>query len=452
MYISIYTFNPLQMEAKALEKHMESSDNWQEKAKALEKQVLENTKQIELLQAEKNNLKEKLSKRYADEKKKNVTYIYKDNSNPLCNVYTVGQTTDIAEREKQYNTHSFSGRMLYSKECYNHKVLEKLTHHMLEEFRVVQGREWFKAPYEMIEEVLDTAQLFMDSFVNKCEEMVSSGKAEQIREILKSGVEAKVRKVKEVKPEPQPEPELEDIKFDSVNDPKDFEGFINECFIINPDKTSFSADIMGVYRLWSRSNNADTNSALIKYLCEKFKKTKVLHQETKARLASYAGLELKPRPEFEIKCEYDEFIAEEFRIDPVGRVSWSDVKKAYVDWKGEDFMFTTEMERNLYHHIGQKFLPNKVFTTDSVFGFYGLIPKSDTKKVGLKLCPKLKKRVAVVDTTTKKVIHKFDSLTETAGFFKISPGMICQDIKFKRIRNNMLFFYRDDVVVGDVVK
>ena len=62
-----------------------------------------------------------------------------------------------------------------------------------------------------------------------------------------------------------------------------------------------------------------------------------------------------------------------------------------------------------------------------------------------------KKRLVVVDVTTKKVIKVFDSLKACAADLSISPSCICGDVKFARVRNKMRFMYNDNVVVGDIV-
>ncbi len=63
----------------------------------------------------------------------------------------------------------------------------------------------------------------------------------------------------------------------------------------------------------------------------------------------------------------------------------------------------------------------------------------------------MKKRLVVIDLTQLLVVKTFDSLSACAKDFKVALSSISDDIKFARVRDNSMFKYDNDLVVGDIV-
>ena len=418
-----------------------------------------------VLELERDEMQRKLSQRFANAKKNQVVYIYKNGSDPTSTLYNVGQTANVARREAEYRTHNFDGRFLYSRPCYDCVLLEKVVHHMLDQYRVVRGREWFDAPYEHIQEVLDTAQLFLDSFVNNADRICASGAAAQIRDILRStpgpmpsgsltdaGHTTRVETscIDSTDQEETADTSTEadastDILPQTARDPLDFQRFIDECCVMDPDGYAFSAEVLGCHKIWSRNIGKSMQNALRKHMKASFREAKKLDAATGAMLNAYVGIRLIPPEQIvvtESTCDVDRFVSGECRIEYVGRVSTRAFVDAFAAWKrasdnAQDYVICPSERRRIEHVLSQRFLLGSVFTGEHAeIGFFGLSLGGDPRDVGLKLNPKLKKKVWAIDVATRKVAHVFDSLNACAAHFNTTPSSVSQDIRFNRLRGN----------------
>lgn len=60
--------------------------------------------------------------------------------------YKIGLTEDVSEREKDYSNYNKSGQFVHMRYCINSKLSEDLLHHVLDKYRTLANREWFRFP------------------------------------------------------------------------------------------------------------------------------------------------------------------------------------------------------------------------------------------------------------------------------------------------------------------
>jgi len=303
------------------------------------------TKILEIaLKKEQDVISNILKRRVNKEKEGDVVYIF-GNTETSMNI-KIGRSLNIREREKEYSIHNNNCCVLYTKRCCDSKLLERMVHHILDQYREHPTREWFKVKYEIAKEVLDVSQLFLDGLVDNCDDLCDIDFSKQISDIISPL--NKNQKIKEGNNEEkenddseeedgqnnEPEKDVEQDIGDTVN-PLDFKRFVKECCIEDPNEYAFSADIYGRHRLWCRSQRKTTRDAFIKFLKSTYKSVKKFDPNTGSKLASIQGIKLKPL-EFNLPnkpTEFDLFFNDTYKISLYGRAPTNDIYIEFETWK-----------------------------------------------------------------------------------------------------------------------
>jgi hypothetical protein len=170
-------------------------------------------------------------------------------------------------------------------------------------------------------------------------------------------------------------------------------------------------------------------------------------------LHAYVGIAVKPPPQFEQTSDVGRFVAAACTVDYVRRIATKPLLDAFQAWKRHTddpgYMLCANEKRRVENMLAKSFFPSSVFTgSETQHGFFGLSLKTDKQDtldtVGLKLNPKLKKRVLAVDVSTNKVVHVFESLNACATFFETVASNVCMDIRYSRIRKGCFLLYAQD--------
>lgn len=408
------------------------------------------------------------------------TYIYKDSSDPTCTVYNVGRSAHLGQREEHYKTCNFGGRFVQSIPCIRASIVEKSAHHMLDEFRIMRRSEWFETPLPIIRDIVETTQIFHDAFVGRCEYMHKTGITDLIRKTLLNAMDNCDRtqstsevgktsepsvqaKESEAPPKPVAAPAAE-----SARDPLDFPRFVEERCVTatsSPESEnmwSFSADLIGCYRLWARTTQKGNLGALRDYLKVTFRAVKRLDEATGSQLIAYEGLRVRQPPTLKPGTDVARFVSEQCRVGYVHRTSARSLFEAFGAWRRANGLqksaaMTASEKRAMEDELSTVFLYGQAFTgRASEYGFFGLALKdSSGLHVGLKRTEKLQKRVIAINTGTRMVEHVFPSLTATAAFFGVKTvSSVCQDVRFRRVRSGYFLMYSEDagIVVGSRVE
>ena len=374
-------------------------------------------------------------------------YIYRESEFK----YKIGESSNISRRESDHRSSTSQSMVVYTKRCCNSKLLERVVHHILDQYRDNRHREWFTVSFDIAKTVVDCAHMFLDGLVDRCNSIHKMPFFDQLNSLIETLPQTEAPMKVEENPISDVESDeeiIEDpIEIEVMKDPLDFDKFIEECCIKDPKATSFSVDIYGAHRLWGRCCMKTTHDALYKYLCLNFKKTQVFSSELNAKLSSYKGFTLKPISYNKPKTEndIDHFINECCDMSYCGRLSSKSMIEAFEKWKQQtipDFKMITTEKTRINDGFRNRFLPSIVFTgKQSDHGFFGVTLKGDKSYVGYKLAPSLKKKVIKVNIKTKEIMEHYDSLTEAARKHNVSPGTMCSDIKFKKSYGEFFFQY-----------
>ena len=410
-----------------------------------------------------------LKRRYADGQKGDVTYIYKDTNDPRNIVFNVGKTYNAAQREQDYSTYNFSGEMIYTKRCLNRDILEKVAHHMMDQYRIVRNREWFLGTEEVLKDTLNTAQAVLDGYVDRCRNMLATGVGAKIRDLIASvprddeqpdhvpdyvvadikAAEEKATRMEAINfPKAAPTPEFEPI---TVKNPDDYDAFVADMCEVREDAYTLAAELMGAHRLWSRCSSDHVKRGLITYLRQKFPRSKREFDDKSQRLV-HVGVAMKSRPPAipepsDESTDIQLFLHAECREDYVGRVSMKALVSRFEAWKRSngdgEYKLCEQDRRRLMEHLNTHFLYGTPCTTskgDPEYGYYGLIFKDDVEKVGLRDNNNLRKRVMVLDPKTQPatLMRVFDSVQACAAWFGTVASSISTDLSHNRMRKGLL--------------
>ena len=143
-------------------------------------QAKESQVKIEYLQNEMLKLQKPIRKKY---ELGETVYIYKHLKNE--NIFKVGSSKNMNTRDDNYYCHNISGEVVYTIRCNNEKILEDIVHYILRNYTVDQHRkDWFNIKYEIIKDIVDTTNIFLEQLTNNCLNIESFKLPENINNIF----------------------------------------------------------------------------------------------------------------------------------------------------------------------------------------------------------------------------------------------------------------------------
>ncbi len=418
------------------------------------------------LETERQNLERFMQRRVRADQPGEYVYIYQQigakdsgDSSDKRQVIKIGETNDPTRREHEHRAASTNSCVVYTKRCCNRKILEKVVHHVLDQYRINPKREWFHVSVDTAKAVIDSCQMFIDGLVDRCEDYEHSSLYKNLTGLVNALPNASRQKTTQPNetaedaipqpPPPKPQPPTTVDLPPTINNPLDFDKFMQECCVLDATQTSFSTDIFGAHRLWGRCCLKTTHDALYKYLCANFKRRKIYDPITQAQLASFAGFSLKPfiYPRDDPPSDVDQFIEERCNINYSARAPLKEICAAFESWRKDtmdkDYAMTPSERKRLDEALGNKFLIARVFDgNSSVQGYFGLDLKGgQTAHVGKKLAHKLKKQVYEVDIRTQQIVRTFESLTAAARHHNRHLSEMSTAIRFAKPYNEHVFRY-----------
>ena len=322
----------------------------------------------------------------------------------------------------------------------------------------------------VLKDTLDTAQAVLDGYVDRCQNMLSTGMGAKIREIIRSvprddespdpvpdyvvadekaAAEKAARLQKIHGPKvPAPLPDFEPVV--AVN-PGDYDAFIAERCEIRADAYTLPAELSGAHRLWGRCSDEHVRKGLFEYLRKRFPRSKKEYDDKSLRLA-HVGVALKPRPTAipepsPTSTDVERFLHAECREDDVGRVAMNDLLDRFEAWKraeggNREYQICPQDRRRIEEHMSPHFLWGTPVTEKGVaeYGYFGLVFKDDVARVGYRDNNNLRKRVMVLDPATSpaSLLKVFDSMQACAAWFGTVPSTISMDIRFNRMRKGLV--------------
>lgn len=421
-------------------------------------EAIQNAKNIEYaLQVEQEKIIRITNRRVQKEKKGHIVYIYKESKYK----YKIGQSTDIAKRENTHGCSNTQNEIVYTKRCCNSKLLERVTHHILDQYRDINNREWFTLSFDIAKAALDSAHIFLDGLVDCCDLIYDKNFFYKLKDLVEDLSEKKDNIIINNNIIDESINEIEEqiinpiqINLDNIVNPLDFDKFINDYCEKDDNSTVYGIDIFGAHKQWSRCAKKTTHDAFYKYLCNTYKKVKIFDNKTNANITSYKGLKLKSidynKPN--ILEDIDNFINDKCEITYVSRVASKDIYKAFEIWKkniDSEYILTPIEKSRIDKGFKNRFLPGLVYTgfmnnhlhSQSQHGYYFCSLKENKSFIGFKLVPSLKKKIIKIDINTKQIVETFESLTAAAISINRSPTTLSTDIIYKRPRDNYIYQY-----------
>ena len=297
-------------------------------------------------------------------------YVFKDSHGTK-----VGKTGNMNRRAKDYTVMNPDGSMEHKVACLNCNLLEKVSHHILDQYHIKRNAEWLSCTDEIALEAVRASVAFLDGLTGYTEALTDFHFAQRVENLLKEYHEfylAHPEKYTQHDQEPathiariqagaKPAVPISKTVFGSgatvftphellnttdevisfrdlrmsQNDPLDIERFLTRCFVSDPNASVMSSQIKHVYRIWSTNWTRGHYEALTKHLNARFKSGKAPYDSILDKsLKVYYGLRLKCiRFEPVVDTEFGQFVAETFIVDCGGIVRKTQVYDTYQQWK-----------------------------------------------------------------------------------------------------------------------
>ena len=354
-------------------------------------------------------------------------YVIKDITKE--NIYKVGQTTNLNTRDSAYHSGSLTSKIVYIKNCKDCKLLERVIHKKLKNYKYNNEKEWFEVDFNIIKKTIDDAQLFLDE---------EEGKSSIESDIVKEQQPKEKEKEKE---EPPPLPEV-------INKPADYDRFIEECFIIDKDAKSSWLDINARYRLWCRCTEGFKENLNDYMISKGFAKGYIYDDNHKTNALAYCGLKMIPLQEFTVNedsSDIEIFLNKFFKPIITGRVASKDVFAKYIQWRQEEdkdyIILHKNDKKKLNAYFQKRFYGTVVHNGErNRFGFYGLsLIGEQYENVGKRVNLGNRKSIEKLHIETNEVVQKYTSITEAATKEGISVSAMSTSISNKKVLNGYLY-------------
>jgi phage anti-repressor protein len=373
-------------------------------------------------------------------------YIVKDFTNE--NIYKVGSTENLNTREHTYYTHNSSKdncRIIYTKQCKNKNMLEKAVHYKLRDHIHNERHDWFNIDFETIRKSIDELQVILDG------EELPSTMDDCFKNQENTHTDIQPRESEESREdESEPNDESEQTDNTTMNDPLNFDKFIEECCIIeNEDVKTSWIDISSKYRLWARSTTNDFKEKLCAYLYNSgYAKGFVYDEKSKCNAQAFLGISITPMKTIELSenpTEIEKFIHKNFKASVTGRVSSKTISATFLEYKENidpNYNKVLLNDKRLLNKYFQKhFFGSLIHDGDRIrFGYYGVsLIGEKNEAIGKRINLGNRKKVEQINAETGEIIRIYDSLTETSAQLGIGIPKLSTAITNKKLCNGYYF-------------
>jgi prophage antirepressor-like protein len=401
------------------------------------------TLQQKLEEKEKEN--QELQKQLEDSKD-NVPTIYIWNTNTLITPpeLKIGITLNVHKRIKPYKQINKHGKIEFSEHIQNIdiKVFEKIIHGILSNFKIQD--EVFKLNIE-------EAKLIIVNFINFIKVINISNTGERIHK-LQEIYESQNKIIHNItdnilsKKTIATQTEKEEI---TIEEPVEqtshnFDKYMDELCIIRPDVEVSSVDILGQYRIWSKTATKKIYHDLKDYLDTKFKYCRLNVQNKNQVVNGYKGITLR-EIEYKRKLipgDVENFIFHACVFHPSGKVLHTSLYEEYIKWKkntGKNIMNNETNELRKYLKETEYTLFTTIWTSSgNGQGYYGIALKSENID-NYKKTSSTGKKVEKRQLNTNILLGTWETIAKAAIDEKISAPKLSRIIKNKTTLNDYYF-------------
>lgn len=395
--------------------------------------------------------------------KRSIIYVYNIDSRikNKTSILKIGISENIQERLKTYQTSHPNGLLVYQEEIHKNslRLAEKWLHHLLTEAGYLIKSECFELTIEeaivWVKLVCSLVKLTKvnDKF-NKASEIVSKAlyvidNVVTDKKVLHYDVSVQTDAiVEEINNDDDAEIQPLRIHKEPPTHIADFNKFIEECCIVDRDVDVSSVDIIGKYRLWSRSAEKEKYLSLLDYLKDVFKPVRIRKQNEEHVVNGFAGITLKEEPPYELPVapsKFDTFVYTNCIFSPSGKVLFADLKQAYIAWqkrlKNDIVISKIEIsELKQFLNDCDKILKANVWTASgNGLGYYGLSLKSDIPYIKA-ITSSTAKNVEKINVVTNEVMDTWTTVAKAAIAEKINATRMSRLCKSKELVNDAYYF------------
>ena len=224
-----------------------------------------------------------------------------------------------------------------------------------------------------------------------------------------------------------------------------FNKYIEHCCIVRDDVEVGSTQIIGQYRIWSKTASEEVFHSLKTYLDTRFKPQRLKNQEKDQIVHGYVGVKLKEITYKKKLQDSDEqtFVFNNCIFNPEAKVLFSEVFKEYKHWKSTiNKEENPNDEKNLKNYLKdcEYVLYKNVWTQKgNGNGYYGMYLKSDNEyfhKMTATTAKKVEKRKNITD----ELISSFETIKKAADYEKVCPAKMSRSIKNTVVFNNDYYY------------
>ena len=223
-----------------------------------------------------------------------------------------------------------------------------------------------------------------------------------------------------------------------------FSKYIDEMCIIHADSEVSTVDILGQYRIWSKTATKENYHALKSILDEKFKQIRLSKQDKNSVINGYKGIKLK---EIHYKrqlqpTEAENFVFNSCIFSPSSKVLHNTIFEEYKKWKLSLNKEILEIdEKNLRNYL--KSCGYTLFTTiwtdeGNGQGYYGVTLKSRIEKVSK--TSSTGKTVEKRCIKTDNILGTWSTIAKAAESENMCSSKLSRSIRAKTVFDDDYYF------------
>jgi len=409
------------------------------------------TLQQELEEAKKEN---EILQKKLEESTDNVPTIYIWNTNIHLKKpeLKIGITLNVHKRVKPYKQINKHGKIEFTLPILNVdvKMFEKVIHSVLHNYKVQD---------EVFQIDVEEAKLVIINFVNFIKLTQINNPNERVNKIQKvyenqhmilnniknnistNEIGTQTEEIEETMEEKEMKEIQEQMKKKESERIQHFQTYIEECCIIRSDVEVCSTEILGQYRIWSKTAQKEIYHELKSFLDTKFKQSRLMIQDKNQVVHGYKGIKLKEiiYKKQLIPCDAETFIFNNATFCPNGKVLHVNLCNQYTSWKkivGKEITNKEDDELKMYLKLCGYTLFTTIWSkTGSGQGYYGIELKSEQSN-DYKKTSSTGKKVEKRKIETNELLGNWETIAKAATSEKISPAKMSRSIKLKTIFNN----------------
>jgi hypothetical protein len=218
---------------------------------------------------------------------------------------------------------------------------------------------------------------------------------------------------------------------------KKFNEYIEKLCIVRNDVEISSKDIIGQYRLWTKTPSKEIFHALKSYLNTRFKPCRLQKQEKNQLVHGYRGVTLKELvyKKSSTPCDAETFVFQVCKFSSSSTILRTKLVDEYKRWKksvNKEILEDDEQKLKQYLKNCEYVLYTTLWTNEgNGQGYYGLLLKSEEHEY--KKISSTGKKVEKREINSNELLGKWDTIAKAAQHEGISATKMSYSVKNKNL-------------------